>query len=114
MVTLYGIRNCDTVRKACCWLEGHGVEYRFHDIRADGLSKAVLQGWTRELGWEKLLNRRGTTWRRLPVSERNRIDESAAMKLMLENPAIIKRPVLAVGGTLQLGFSEDGYRQLFP
>ena len=113
MVTVFGIRNCDTVRKARRWLDGHAVEYRFHDVRADGLSRNQLEGWVQTLGWENLLNRRGTTWRKLPETVRNSMNKRAAVKLMLEQPAIIKRPVLDLGDSLHLGFSEDAYNDLF-
>ena len=113
MTTLYGIRNCDTIRKARRWLDEHGVEYRFHDLRTDGLDEKTLQAWEKRLGWERLLNRRGTTWRRLPEAEREGIDRTRALQIMLDNPAIIKRPLLAVGRQLHLGFSADTYRDLF-
>ena len=113
MVTIFGIRNCDTVRKTRRWLDGHAVEYRFHDIRADGLSRLLLESWVQALGWENLLNRRGTTWRKLPESVRGNIDRRTAIKLMLEQPAMIKRPVLDLGDSLHLGFSEAAYTDLF-
>ena len=113
MVRLYGIRNCDTVRKARRWLDDHAVEYSFHDLRADGLVKSDLLGWIGSIGWEDLINRRGTTWHRLPESERQRLDESTAIRVMLDNPTIIKRPILDLGDKVQPGFSEDRYRQLF-
>jgi arsenate reductase len=113
MVRLYGIRNCDTVSKARCWLDAHAVEYRFHDLRADGLLISDLLGWVERIGWKDLINRRGTTWYRLPESEHHRPDESTAIRIMLDNPTIIKRPILDRGDKVQLGFSEDRYRQLF-
>ena len=113
MVTLFGINNCDTVKKARRWLDGHDVAYTFHDVRTDGLSRAQLEGWVQTLGWENLLNRRGTTWRKLPESVRNAIDKRTAVKLMLEQPAMIKRPVLDLDDTLHLGFSETDYKDLF-
>ncbi len=113
MTTLYGIPNCDTVRRARRWLDAHGVAYRFHDLRKDGLDAALLADWIAGLGWEALLNRRGTTWRRLPASTREHINRAAATRLMLEQPAIITRPVLAQGRQLHLGFSADRYRALF-
>ena len=113
MVTLFGIGNCDTVRKARRWLDGHGVEYRFHDVRADGLTRVQLESWVQALGWENLLNRRGTTWRKLPAAVRDCIDRRTAVKLMLEHPAMIKRPLLDLGDTLHLGFSETAYNDLF-
>ena len=113
MVTLYGISNCDTVRKARRWLDGHGVEYSFHDVRRDGLSKPQLESWVQALGWETLLNRRGTTWRKLPETVRAGIDRRLAVNLMLEQPAMIKRPLLDLDDTLHLGFSEAAYNDLF-
>ena len=113
MTTLYGIRNCDTIRKARRWLEDNGIEYHFHDLRTDGITRADLQHWMKILDWEKLLNRRGTTWRKLPESVRNGIDKTSASSIMLDNPAIIKRPVLACGDKLYLGFSVDSYQSIF-
>jgi len=113
MVTVFGIRNCDTIKKARRWLDGNGVEYRFHDLRTDGLTRAQLKSWEQVLGWKNLLNRRGTTWRRLPESVRESIDRGLAVKLMLEQPAMIKRPLLDLDGTLHLGFSEASWNELF-
>lgn len=107
--TLYGISNCDTVRKARRWLDAHHIEYRFHDVRKDGLDRKTLRGWIAELGWDSLLNRRGTTWRNLPGALRDGIDARLAENIMLAHPAIIRRPVLAHGGTLLLGFREAEY-----
>jgi arsenate reductase (glutaredoxin) len=109
---LYGIKNCDTVRKARHWLDEHGVEYRFHDFRADGLDLDRLSAWTAELGWETLLNRRGTTWRRLPEEQRTGLDESRALALMLEQPTLIKRPVLDMGQQRHIGFDAERYASL--
>ena len=113
MLTMYGIKNCDTIKKALRWLEAHQIEYRFHDYRADGLERAQLDTFIAELGWQALLNTRGTTWRKLDESLRNSIDNAdAAAKLMLEMPAIIKRPLLcAPGQPMLLGFSESSYQQ---
>ena len=113
MTTLYGIRNCDTIKKARRWLEANGIEYRFHDVRADGISRADLQDWMKTLDWENLLNRRGTSWRKLPESVRSSINKTSATSIMLDNPAIIKRPVLAHGNKLYLGFSVDSYQSIF-
>ena len=113
MTTLYGIRNCDTIRKARRWLDENGVDYDFHDVRADGLDKKTLACWEQQLGWEQLLNRRGTTWRKLPAEIRDGIDRASAMRIMLDNPAIIKRPVLALDKQLHLGFSTDDYSDIF-
>jgi Spx/MgsR family transcriptional regulator len=113
MTTLYGIRNCDTIKKARRWLDTNGIDYRFHDVRADGLARSDLQQWVQSLGWESLLNRRGTTWRKLPESSRNSINKTSAINVMLDNPAIIKRPVLAYRNRLYLGFSPDSYQSIF-
>ena len=112
-ITLYGIANCDSVRKARKWLAERGVEYRFHDFRKDGLDERQLRAWVAELGWEALLNRRGTTWRKLSETVRDGIDEQAAVRVMLEQPAIIKRPLLDLGGERRLGFSPASYEELF-
>ena len=115
MLTMYGIKNCDTIKKARRWLEAHQIEYRFHDYRADGLERAQLDTFIAELGWQALLNTRGTTWRKLDESLLNSIDNAyAAAALMLEMPAIIKRPLLwASGKPMLLGFSESSYQQFF-
>ena len=115
MLTMYGIKNCDTIKKARRWLEAHQIEYRFHDYRADGLERAQLDTFIAELGWQALLNPRGTTWRKLDESLRNSIDNAdAAAALMLEMPAIIKRPLLcAPGQPMLLGFSETLYSDFF-
>ena len=113
MNTLYGIRNCDTIRKARRWLDDNDVSYTFHDVRADGLNEKTLQAWEQELGWEQLLNRRGSTWRKLPNNVRESIDRTSALQVMLEHPAIIRRPVLAVDGLLHVGFSADAWGDIF-
>ncbi len=113
MNILYGIKNCDTVKKARSWLEQHGTEYRFHDFRTDGLEMTVLQDWFNHTDWESLINRRGTTWRNLPEDIRESLDSSRALHLMLEQPAVIKRPVLNSQGRIHTGFSEQAYSNLF-
>jgi len=113
MTTLYGIKNCDTIKKAKKWLESNNIEFQFHDFRKDGLDKKQLQQWVDELGWEILLNKRGTTWRQLPDDVKDTIDEKNAIELMLENPAIIKRPVLDMGSKRVVGFKDADYQQLF-
>ena len=113
MVILYGIKNCDTVRKARRWLADHQVDYRFHDLRSDGLDDDLLDAWIEDLGWENLLNRRGTTWRQLPVKAREPLDAARARKLMLAHPAIIKRPLLEIDAVRYLGFSDVHYDSLF-
>lgn len=109
MTILYGIKNCDTVKKARAWLETQGVGYRFHDFRADGLSPELLDKLEAALGWETLLNRRGTTWRKLAEDRRENIDRAQAMALMLEQPSLIKRPVLDTGTKTLIGFTSDYY-----
>lgn len=113
VITLYGIKNCDTVKKARKWLDAHDVEYRFHDFRADGLDAKALKTWVKELGWEVLVNRRGTTWRQLDPAVKDSIDEASALKLMEDNPTLIKRPVLDLGDRRVVGFSEKHYGELF-
>lgn len=109
---LYGIRNCDTVKKARAWLDRRGVEYRFHDYKVAGIDMARLDRWCGEVGWEALLNRAGTTYRKLPPSERDSINEKRAMALMLAQPSVIKRPVVEVGGRLVVGFKPELYESL--
>lgn len=115
MIIMYGIKNCDTIKKARRWLEAQQIESRFHDYRADGLDAEMLHGFINELGWEALLNTRGTTWRKLDESVRADVDNAeAAAALMLEMPAIIKRPLLcAPGKPMLLGFSESSYQRYF-
>lgn len=110
---LYGIKNCDTIKKARRWLEEQGVAYQFHDYRADGLNEQLLRDFVERLGWQPLLNTRGTTWRKLDEAQRNACDNAdAAIALMLEQPAIIKRPLLDDGkGRALLGFSSESYQQ---
>lgn len=110
---LYGIANCDSCRQAREWLEAHGIEYRFHDLRRDGLDPGMLDRWLAEAGWETLLNRRGTTWRGLPEPEKAEVDAKAARRLMLAHPTLIKRPLLEVGAALVVGFSSAQYDVAF-
>jgi len=112
MVTLYGIRTCDTVRKARRWLEEHGIDYRYHDLRGDGLDAARLNAWIADLGWEQLINRRGTTWRQLPEAEREPLDAARAHTLMLAHPALVKRPLIETADGRHLGFSAAQYAKL--
>ena len=109
---LYGISNCDTVKKARRWLDEQGVAYRFHDVRKDGLDAARLQDWIDALGWEKLLNKAGTTFRKLPDAEKEGLDAAAAKALMLDQPAMIRRPVVEAAGNISVGFSMTGRRVL--
>ena len=113
MVTLYGIPNCDTVRKARRWLDQQGIAYRFHDFRRDGLDEARLRAWVVELGWETLLNRSGTTWRSAPDAVKAGLTAETAIAFMLQAPAAIKRPVLDIGEQRVVGFSEARYQSTF-
>jgi len=113
MTTLFGIKNCDTIKKARNWLSEHDIEFQFHDYRTDGLEQSQLEQWCQELGWEQLLNRRGTTWRKLPDEIKDTIDENSAIALMLEQPAMIKRPLLESGTQRLLGFKATEYEHLF-
>lgn len=111
-LTMYGIKNCDTIKKARRYLESQQVDYQFHDYRSDGLDADLLQSFIDKLGYSALLNTRGTTWRKLPEEQRNAIDADSARELMLAQPAIIKRPLLCdASGSMLLGFSEATYQQ---
>ncbi|MFQ5644547.1 MAG: ArsC family reductase [Thiogranum sp.] len=113
MVTLYGIRNCDTMKKAMRWLDEHGVAYRFHDYRKDGLDSKQLRAWEQEIGWETLLNRRGMLWRKLPAGLRDRMNRKHALQCMQDNPGIIKRPLLDSGDRRVVGFRAEDYEKIF-
>lgn len=108
-LTLHGIRNCDTVRKARAWLDERGVAYRFHDYKTDGVDEDSLRRWIAALGWERLLNRQGTTFRRLAEADRAGLEVEGAIALMLAQPSIIRRPILEAGGTVLAGFEPDAY-----
>jgi arsenate reductase len=107
--TLYGIPNCDTVKKARVWLDQHGVAYAFHDYKKAGIDRARLEGWVAEHGWETVLNRAGATFRALPDADKAGIDAAKAVDLMLAQPSMIKRPVLDLGGRTLVGFKPDFY-----
>jgi arsenate reductase len=110
MITIYGIKNCDTMKKARDWLDAHGVAYAFHDYKAVGVERARLETWAGQVGWEVLLNRAGTTFRKLPEAARQDLGQDKAVTLMLEQPSMIKRPVLDLGdGRLLVGFKPDAY-----
>ena len=111
-ITMYGIKNCDTIKKARNWLEGKGVAYDFHDYKTAGIERGRLEGWAGKVGWETLLNRAGTTFRKLPDRAKQNLDEAKAIKLMLEQPSMIKRPVLERGKTLLVGFNPEKYSAL--
>ena len=108
-ITIYGIKNCDTMKKARHWLERRGVDYEFHDYRTGGIDRARLERWCREVGWETLLNRAGTTFRKLTDADKQGLDARKAVSLMLAQPALIKRPVLDVDGRLLVGFRPTSY-----
>jgi arsenate reductase (glutaredoxin) len=111
-ITIYGIKNCDTVKKARAWLDGRGVSYKFHDYRADGLDPRLLRLWCDALGWETVLNRASTTFRELPDAHKQGLDAGKAMRLMLAQPSMIKRPVLDAGGRLTVGFKPQRYESM--
>jgi arsenate reductase (glutaredoxin) len=106
---LYGIKNCDTIKKARAWLSAQGLAYRFHDFRADGLDAVLLEAFEQAVGWETLLNRRGTSWRALSEAQRTDVDRERALALMLAHPALIKRPVLSAGARILVGFTPENY-----
>lgn len=112
MLTIYGIKNCDTVKKARKWLEAEGIEHRFHDFRQDGLDAALMGRFIDALGWESLLNTRGTTWRKLPEEEREGVDAAKASGLMVAHEALVKRPVWEKGGEYRLGFAPKDQDQI--
>jgi arsenate reductase len=112
-VTIYGIKNCDTMKKARSWLDQKGVAYAFHDYKAAGIDRSRLTSWVGRVGWEKLLNRAGTTFRKLPDAEKAGLTEDKALALMLLQPSMIKRPVLESGRDLLVGFSASEYEKAF-
>lgn len=114
VVVIYGIENCDQVRKARAWLRAHGVDARFHDFRREGLAEALLTRWMGHLPWDALLNRRGQTWRQLEApAKASVVDQASAAELMLAHPTVVKRPVLEASDRIVVGFSETLYRNLF-
>ena len=112
-VIIHGIKSCDTMKKACAWLDSHGITYTFHDYKKAGIDHASLATWARQVGWETLLNKAGTTFKALPESDKAGIDESRALALMIEKPSLIKRPVLVRDGTVLVGFKPDVYAAAF-
>lgn len=110
MITVYGISNCDTVRKARHWLEQHQLDYRFHDFRKDGIDTKLIKQWLQTSDWSALLNRRSRTWCELQDSDKSNLSESKAIKLMVANPSLIKRPVLASSGHIIIGFDQSAYQ----
>jgi Spx/MgsR family transcriptional regulator len=113
MTIIYGIKNCDTMKKARAWLDARKVDYDFHDYKSAGIDRAVLEGWIKKVGWEVLLNRAGMTFRKLPDADRENLTEKKAIALMLVQPSMIKRPVLEAKGKLTVGYSPENYKKLF-
>jgi arsenate reductase len=109
--TIYGIKNCDTMKKARAWLDDRGVAYDFHDYKSMGIAKDKLKSWSDKLGWETLLNRAGTTFKKLPDADKEGLTEKKALALMLDQPSMIKRPVLELGGKLLVGFKPEIYEK---
>jgi arsenate reductase len=112
MVTIYGIKNCDTMKKARGWLDAHKIAHGFHDYKTTGIDKATLEDWVKKVGWQVLLNRAGTTFRKLPGGAKEDITEAKAVALMLAQPSMIKRPVLDIKGRLTVGFTPEEYKRL--
>jgi arsenate reductase len=110
-VTIYGIKNCDKMKKARTWLDDQNVEYAFHDYKATGIDRKELEKWVQIVGWETLLNRVGTTFRALPEKDKTNLTEKKAIALMLAQPSMIKRPVLDIGGKLTVGFKRELYEK---
>jgi arsenate reductase len=112
MTTLYGIPNCDTIKKARKWLDDKNIAYEFHDYKKAGIDRKTLENWCKEFGYETLINKRGTTWRKLDDQLKNNINETSAIKIMQENTSVIKRPVLISDHTKIVGFNEADYKSL--
>jgi len=113
-ITIYGIKNCDTMKKARAWLDDNGIVASFHDYKTAGIAREQLERWVREVGWEALLNRAGTTFRKLPEVAKDGLGEDKAIALMLDQPSMIKRPVLDLGGQLIIGFKPEIYERAMP
>jgi arsenate reductase len=111
-MNVYGIKNCDTVKKALAFLDAHKIAYTFHDFKREGVTKKQIDTWLEQVGWEELLNTRGMTWRKLPDAQKENINETKAIRLMIENPSIIKRPVVVTDKQLILGFDAKVYKEL--
>jgi arsenate reductase (glutaredoxin) len=109
---MYGIKNCDTIKKARAWLDTRGVAYHFHDYKTAGIDRPRLEAWCREVGWERLCNRAGTTFKQLPDADKQDLDESKALDLMLAKPSLIKRPVLVVDDQTLVGFTPEAYARV--
>jgi arsenate reductase len=111
-LTMYGIKNCDTMKKARTWLDAHSIAYVFHDYKVAGIGRSKLEAWNKLVGWEKLLNRAGTTFRKLPDADRADLNDEKAIRLMIAQPSMIKRPVLELGRTVLVGFSPESYEKM--
>ena len=112
MITLYGIKNCDSVKKARKWLDANHIDYQFHDLREDGLSDKQVTAWVKELGWETVVNKRSTTWKQLDEATRHNMDQASAIKTLVAHPTLIKRPLLDTGNEHTVGFKEADYKNL--
>jgi Spx/MgsR family transcriptional regulator len=112
-ITIYGIKNCDTMKKAFTWLEGRGIAYTFHDYKKEGVTKAKLTAWCKEAGWEKVINRAGPTFRKQPDEAKENLTQAKAIDLMLSNPSMIKRPLVETGSAVEIGFKPERYAELF-
>ena len=113
LITLYGIKNCDTVKKARKWLEAHSIEYRFHDFRVDDLDSDTVAKWLQELGWETLINKRSTSWKALDQTSRDTMSTDSALLAILDQPTLIKRPLLDTGHERHTGFKAPDYQRIF-
>jgi Spx/MgsR family transcriptional regulator len=113
LITLYGIKNCDTVKKARVWLEERGIDYSFHDFREDGIDESRVREWLAELGWQELVNRRSTSWKSMDAGTREKMDADRALREILRQPTLIKRPLLDTGKQRFVGFSAEDYERIF-
>ena len=113
MITVFGIKNCDTIKKARNWLTDQGIEYQFHDFRANGIDRDRIETWIQQAGWETVLSRRGTTWRKLDAAIQDTVNRDNVAALLAEHPAMIKRPVLDIDGDISIGFKPDLYQSIF-
>jgi Spx/MgsR family transcriptional regulator len=110
---IYGISNCDAVKKAKVWLDSQNIDYRFHDFRKDGIDSDIINGWLKTISWDKILNKRSTTWRTLDSSTQQAVNEANVVDLLVKNPTLIKRPVVDVNDIITIGFNSDTYQGIF-
>jgi Spx/MgsR family transcriptional regulator len=110
---IYGISNCDTVKKAKNWLDSHNIDYKFHDFRKDGINRDIINGWLNTVAWDKILNKRSTSWRNLDASTQQAVNATNVVDLLVENPTLIKRPVMNVNDIITVGFNSDTYQGIF-